>query len=70
MSGWRFWRKSENHSVEVKRMEELVKESETRLNEAKVLSGRAEKVIQRLNDKNRRNGWGEIIAETMRRAER
>ncbi len=69
MSGWRFWKKQNEPSEEVQRIEELLEESERRLANAKKLSGRADRITQRLNEKNRRNGWGEVIAETMRRAE-
>lgn len=70
MSEWRFWKRQRKPSEEVQRIEGLLEESQQRLEAARKLSGKADRITKNLAAKNRRNGWGEVIAETMRRAER
>jgi hypothetical protein len=69
MSRWKFWERERKPSAKEVQIDKLVEESTERLEQAKELSARVERVSKRLNDKYRRNGWGEVIAETMRRAE-
>lgn len=64
---WKFWRRPKNPSPATVRARVLAEESRHRLEEAQRLGLRAEDVSNRLRDKTFRNGWGEVISETMNR---
>lgn len=65
---WMFWRRpKKGPSPAAIRAQELAEESKRRLEEAEKLHKQTESVTNRLRDKNFRNGWGEVIAETMNR---
>lgn len=63
----RFWRRPKGPSEDTVRAQELAEESQRRLEEAQRLCRKVATVTDRLRDKNYRNGWGEVIAETMNR---
>lgn len=63
-----WWFRRRGPSPETKEAERKADEAQERLDLAKKDETRINDVTNRLNHKNRRNHFGEIIAETMRRA--
>ena len=64
----KLFRRARHDSFELTKAKAEEQVSERRLREVKAKDYRIARVVDSLEDKKLKNGWGEVIAETMRRA--